>query len=344
MAVQTFLLLSTLALASSPANDPPSGAIRTPDARFQGLPDFPYAANYVQLGDGMRMHYVDEGVGDPILLLHGEPTWGYLYRSMVPALAGRHRVVAPDFVGFGRSDKWLDVSAYTVSLHLAALTDFVERLDLTRITLVGQDWGGLLGLLLAADQPQRFSRLVVMNTHAWPFVGNYGLPAEGGPTQAFLNFKANALNWTDLNVGGLVQGATIPVLTAAEVAAYDAPFPDVTYKAGPLSFPRILPTEMADPAAPLFQQAGQQLARWNKPVLLLYSSSDGITAGGDQVFLNLIPGASPATTRIIPDARHFIQEDQGAAIAGDILEFLRDTRRPPFAWWPFPLPAVTRAL
>jgi len=341
--VSGLLILGALAHPLVQDSDPPDGAVRTPDARFQGLPDFPYLPRYLELGDGMRLHYVDEGTGDPILLLHGEPTWAFLYRRMLPALAGRQRVVAPDFLGFGRSDKWLDASAYTVSMHLAALTEFVESLDLRRITLVGQDWGGLLGLLLAADQPERFSRLVVMNTHAWPFAGNYGPPAAGGPTQAFLNFKANALNWTDLDVGGLVQGATLPVLTAAEVGAYDAPFPDATYKAGPLSFPRILPTDSADPAAPLFQQAGQELARWSKPLLLMYSS-DAITAGGDQVFLGLMPGAAPAIVRPIPNAGHFLQEDQGAALAGNILEFLRQTAPPPFAWWPFPLTAVTRSL
>lgn len=306
--------------------EPPPGALRTPEGRFDALPSFDYAPNYVCLSDGMRLHYVDEGEGLAILLLHGEPTWSYLYRRMIPALAAEHRTVAPDLIGFGRSDKWVDPARYTVVMHLAALVELVDALDLRRAVLVGQDWGGLLGLLLVAQRPERFSRLVLMNTHAWPFVANYGPPSEGGPTQAFLDFKASAMSWTNLDVGPWMQGATGVTLTQGELDAYDAPFPDVTYQAGVLRFPLILPTEPTDPSAALFEQAGRRLADWHRPVLIHWGATEVVTLGSDAVFAALIPGATPAFTGQQPGAGHFIQEEQAPATTARILEFLDATR------------------
>ena len=298
--------------------------LRTPDERFKNLPGFPFAPHYVDVR-GLRMHYIDEGKGDPILCLHGEPSWCYLYRKMVPILAGEHRVVAPDLVGFGRSDKPANLDDYTYALHHDTVAGFIEALDLRRITLVCQDWGGLLGLPIAAEMSDRFARLVMMNT---------GLPT-GEPPQteaakqsaaAFAAWRAFASRMTDLPVGKIIQGATKSNPPAEVLAAYEAPYPDATFKAGASKFPLLVPTEPGAEAVPAMRKAREKLREWTKPALAMFSDGDPITAGGDEFFRRLIPSAKEEPQITIHDAGHFLQEDKGEQIAEEIRQFI--ARRP----------------
>lgn len=290
--------------------------IRTPDERFADLPGYPFAPHYVQLGPA-RMHYVDEGQGETILCLHGEPSWSYLYRKMIPPLAtGGYRVVAPDLIGFGRSDKYTDVESYTFQMHHDALVTFMDALALADITLVCQDWGGLLGLCLAAELPDRFGRLVIMNT---------GLPTGDEPaTRGFLAWQAFALRSSDLPIGRIIRSGTAQgdQLPEAVVAAYEAPFPDVSYKAGAKAFPALVPTTPDQEASAPLRHARRALARWNKPTLVMFSDGDPITRGGDAFFRRLIPTAKDQPEITITNAGHFLQEDKGEELANHILAFL----------------------
>jgi len=292
--------------------------LRTPDERFANLPGYNYAPHYVQVSPELRMHYVDEGAGDVILCLHGEPSWCYLYRKMIPTLSRVGRVVAPDLIGFGRSDKPVGRDAYTFDLHFRAVKSFVEQLDLQRITLVCQDWGGLLGLPVVAEMPERFARLVVMNT---------GLPISGKPlSPAFMAWRAFATRSEDMNVGGVLQGATVSQLPADVVAAYDAPFPDARYKGGAVKFPLLVPISEDSEALPAMRRAAEALRHWQKPVLIAFSDKDPVTAGGERFFRELIPTACAEDEVTIRDAGHFLQEDKGEEIAEQIAAFIQ--RRP----------------
>ncbi|MCB8927176.1 MAG: haloalkane dehalogenase [Ardenticatenaceae bacterium] len=291
--------------------------VRTPDERFDNLPDYPFAPNYVEI-NGLRLHTVDEGAGETILCLHGEPSWSYLYRKMIPPLAAQHRVVAPDLVGFGRSDKYTDPAAYSFQMHRDVLVGFIEALDLRGITAVVQDWGGLLGLTIATQLPERFARLVIMNT---------GLPTGMFPMpEAFMQWRAAAERFgTKLPVGRIIQGSTVTKLPREVVKAYEAPFPDETYKAGAAVFPLLIPLKPEDPGAAEMSRAQRQLTRWTKPTLVMFSDGDPITRGGDALFRRAIPGAKGQPEITIEGAGHFLQEDKGEEIAGHILAFMGRT-------------------
>jgi haloalkane dehalogenase len=282
---------------------------RTPGDRFDDLPDFPYAPNHVTVGDDLRMHYVDDGSGAPILCLHGAPTWAYLYRHMIPPLAEDHRVVVPDFIGFGRSDKLTAVEDYSFELHYETLRAFIEALDLSNVTLVVQDWGGLLGLTYAVRQPERIARLVVLNTF---------LPTgEEDKSRAFLAWRRFVENTPDLPIGTIVRrGLANPDrLSEAEEAAYDAPFPTPESKAGAVAWPLLIPMAPDDPVADVMRETRDGLAEWSKPAFELFAPGDPILGGAQGFFRSLIPTASDQPETTIDDAGHFLQEEQGPTIA-----------------------------
>jgi len=299
--------------------------LRTPDARFANLPGHPFAPHYVEIpsGDGarLRMHYVDEGPrdADPVLLLHGEPSWSYLYRKMIPGLvAAGHRAVAPDLVGFGRSDKPAERSDYSYQRHVDWLRAFVEALDLRRITLFCQDWGGLLGLRLVAEQTQRFARVVAANTF---------LPTGDAPaTPAFLAWREFSQKVPEFPTGRILQGATVNELPEAVVAAYDAPFPDESYKAGARQFPLLVPITPDDPAAAANRAAWQQLERFEKPFLTAFSDQDPVTRGADVALRERIPGARGQQHVTIEGGGHFLQEDCGEQLARVVVRFIEATK------------------
>src|SRR5690349_13174478 len=257
--------------------------LRTPDERFRDLPGYRFEPRYVDVG-GLRMHYVDEGAGATVLLLHGEPSWSYLYRKMIPVLAGAGlRAVAPDLIGFGRSDKPAARDDYTYQRHMDWITAFVIALDLRDITLVCQDWGGLLGLRLAAEQPARFAAIVAANT-LLP-TGDHKLP------DSFFAWQRFSQTVPELPVGKIVRQGCQTALPDEVVAAYDAPFPDERYKAGARQFPLLVPARPDDPASAANRAAWQVLERWDKPFLTAFSDQDPITRGGDRVLQRRIPGA-----------------------------------------------------
>lgn len=293
--------------------------LRTPEERFENLPGYPFAPNYIEIA-GLRMHYVDEGPRDaePVLLLHGEPSWSFLYRKMIPILveAGL-RAVAPDFFGFGRSDKPASRDDYSYQFHVDSLWRFIEALGLSDTTLVGQDWGGLIGLRVAAEHSERFSRIVAANTF---------LPTgDQPPGEAFLRWQRFSQEAPELPVGRIVNGGCISELPADVIAAYDAPFPDERYKAGARAFPLLVPTRPDDPASEPNRKAWQVLERWEKPFLTAFSDSDPITRGADAVFQARVPGARGQPHVTIEGAGHFLQEDKGEALAQAIVDFVRRT-------------------
>lgn len=293
--------------------------LRTPDDRFEGLPGFAFAPHYVEI-NGARVHYLDEGVGEEIILcLHGEPSWSFLYRKMIPLLAAKQRVIAPDLIGFGRSDKYSEIEDYSVKMHYDMLRNFVETLDLRQITLVCQDWGGILGLPLATEQPHRFARLVIMNT---------GLPSGDMPmTEGFMQWRSFAERvGRDLPIGLLFERSSASGSLAPEIqAAYEAPFPDARYKAGAAAFPLLIPLKPDDPGADLIRAGREKLKSWDKPALVMFSDSDPVTRGGDRWFRKLIPTASDQPEIVIQGAGHFLQEEKGEEIVAHIRAFLAQT-------------------
>jgi len=296
--------------------------LRTPDDRFVDLPGFDFRPHYLHVPDGegseLRVHYIDEGQDSapPILLLHGEPSWCYLYRKMIgPIVDAGFRAVAPDLVGFGRSDKPVSQKDYTYQRHVDWMRAVLDQLDLTRITLVCQDWGGLIGLRLLAEQPERFDRVVVANT---------GLPTgDHSMSNAFLAWREYSRTIPEFHVGGIVRGACVTPLSDAVVAAYDAPFPDDTYKAGARIFPSLVPIAPDDPAAQANRDAWQALSRFQKPFLTAFSDEDPITRGGDKVFRKMVPGARHCPHTTIKGGGHFLQEDQGGQLARVVIDFMR---------------------
>jgi len=293
-------------------------ALRTPDEQFADLPDFPFPPHYASTSDGLRVHYLDEGPrdADPVLLLHGEPSWSFLYRKVIPVLVGAgHRCVVPDLVGFGRSDKPADPADYSYQHLVDWMSDVVfEALDLTNITFFGQDWGGLVGLRLVAAQPDRFARVVV---------GNTGLPTgEGRPTEAFLNWQSFARDAKEFPVGRIIAGGCASPLDAAVIAAYDAPFPDDSYKAGARTLPSLVPTSADDPAHEANVKAWEVLREFRRPFLCAFSDSDPITKGGERAFLGRVAGTEGQPHTTVTGAGHFLQEDKGDELGRVIADFI----------------------
>jgi haloalkane dehalogenase len=295
--------------------------LRTPDERFTGLPGYPFEPHYVQVDDGLRVHYLDEGPADaaPVLLMHGEPSWSYLYRAMIPVLvAAGHRCVAPDLVGFGRSDKPADPADYSYQRHVDWMSETIfDRLGLTGITLVGQDWGGLIGLRLLAAQPDRFSRVVAANT---------GLPTGDLPlSEAFMRWQRFARESPAFEIGRIIGTGTVSDLPPEVVAAYDAPFPDDSYKAGARTFPSLVPTSPDDPAHDANTAAWDVLLAFDRPFLCAFSDSDPITKGAEGLFIGRVPGTAGQAHTTIEGAGHFLQEDKGPQLASVVTTFMAAT-------------------
>jgi haloalkane dehalogenase len=297
-------------------------SLRTPDDRFAGLPEFPYVAYYSDVSDGeggtLRMAWVQDGPADadPVLMLHGEPSWSFLYRKMIPVLAAAgHCVICPDLVGFGRSDKPTRIEDHSYARHVEWVREMVfDQLDLQRVTLVGQDWGGLIGLRLAAEHPERFSNLVVANT---------GLPTGDIPMpEIWWQFRRVMQTAPSVDVGRFVQGGCRRPMSDEVRAAYDAPFPDDTYCAGPRAMPGLVPTSAEDPAAPANRSAWATLCASATPMLVAFSDGDPITGGMAPILQREMAGAQGIEHPVVGNAGHFLQEDAGEELARYIVDFL----------------------
>jgi haloalkane dehalogenase len=295
--------------------------LRTPDERFAGLAGFPFEPRYVEVGDGLRVHYLDEGPAGaaPVLLLHGEPSWCYLYRAMIPVLpAAGHRCIAPDLIGFGRSDKPAEPGDYSYQRHVDWMAEVIfDRLGLVGVTLVGQDWGGLIGLRLVAARPDRFARVVAANT---------ALPTGDFPLgEAFLRWQRFARESPVFDIGRIVSGGTLSELPAGVIAAYDAPFPDDSYKAGARVFPSLVPTSPDDPAHHANTAAWDALRAYDRPFLCAFSDGDPIFRGVEAMFTDRVPGTAGQPHTTIEGAGHFLQEDKGEKLARVIAGFIAAT-------------------
>jgi haloalkane dehalogenase len=292
--------------------------LRTPEERFADLPDFPYEPQYATVAGDVRMAYVADGPADrpAVVLLHGEPTWSYLYRSVIPVLAGAGlRVIAPDLVGFGRSDKPADVDDHSYAAHVEWVRALLfDALDLRDITIVGHDWGGLIGLRVATENADRIARIVTTNT---------GLPTgDQSMPDVWLRFREAVRTAPDLDVARLVRSGCRTPLSPAVEAAYDAPFPDETFKAAPRAMPNLVPTTPDDPASAANRTAWQRLSTWDKPFLVAFSDSDPITGGMAPILARVVPGARSVT---IEGGGHFVQEDSGPQLAAAISAFVAES-------------------
>lgn len=298
--------------------------LRTPESCFADLPGYPFAPRYCMAPDGeggeLRIHYIDEGPrdGQPILLMHGEPSWSYLYRKMIPLLSDAgFRVIAPDLVGFGRSDKPAAQSDYSYQRHVDWMQAWFAQLDCRALTLVCQDWGGLIGLRLVAADPDRFARVVVANT---------GLPTgDRKMPDAFMQWRKFSVEVPDFQVSAIIQMGCREPLPQDILNAYDAPFPDDTYKAGARIFPSLVPISPDDPAAEANREAWAVLSGFEKPFLTAFSDKDPITQGGDAIFQHKVPGAAGQPHTVIRGGGHFLQEDRGAVLADVVRGFIKNT-------------------
>ena len=298
--------------------------LRTPDERFADLPGYPFAPHYLQVADGeggsLRLHYVDEGPsdGEVVLLLHGEPSWSYLYRKMIPIIAAAGlRAVAPDLIGFGKSDKPSERSDYTYARHVAWIWSFIEQRELKAITLVCQDWGSLIGLRLVGEHPERFARVVVANG-GMP-TGDQQLP------EAFFTWREFSQTVEVLPVGMIIAGGCAVPVAPEVIAAYEAPYPDERYKAGARQFPALVPAHPDDPAAAANRSAWAALMKWQKPFLTAFSDKDPITRGGEKLLQSRVPGAQGQPHTTVRDAGHFLQEDKGEELAQVVIDFVKRT-------------------
>jgi haloalkane dehalogenase len=311
--------------------------LRTPDTRFENLPDYDFQPNYIDI-QGVRIHYIDEGSKEapPILLMHGEPSWSYLYRKMIPPLVNENfRAIAPDLIGFGKSDKLPYTKDYSHTRHVNVILEFVQKLGLVDITLFCQDWGGLIGLRVVGEEPYRFSRIIAANTglpSAKGIRAKIGYPLFklqikriGKVTQEQLQEHTNLQRWVafsktvpELPIGDILQMATVSNLTSDVLRAYEAPFPDESYKAGARIFPYLVPSELSKNK----KVWDNVLSKWNKPFLTAFSDSDPITRGGERYFQKMIPGAQGQEHVTIKNAGHFLQEDKGEELSQVILNFI----------------------
>ncbi len=292
--------------------------LNTPAAAFDNLVDYPFKGNYMDIGEGLTMHFLDEGVstGPVVLLLHGEPSWSYLYRKMIPVFAKQgYRVLAPDLIGFGKSSKPAEQSDYTYARHIYWMSTWLIELGITEINLFCQDWGGMIGLRLVAKYPNHFARIVVANTGL--STGDHTYP------EAFLQWQKFSQTVDILPVGKILQNSTVRKLSPAEVEAYKAPYPDKSYMAGAKIFPSLVPTQPNDIESQNNRDAWAVLSSWEKPLLTLFSDSDPITKGGEKPFQKLVQGAQNQPHQIIKGAGHFLQEDKGPEIAKIMIDFIR---------------------
>jgi haloalkane dehalogenase len=294
--------------------------LRTPQDRFAGLPDFGYPPGYAEVG-GLRLAYVEAGPpdGEPVLLLHGEPSWSFLYRKVIPVLADAGlRAIAADLIGFGRSDKPADVADHSYARHVEWIRAFAfDRLDLRGLTLVGQDWGGLIGLRLVAEHPDRFARVVAANT---------GLPTGDQPMpDVWLRFREVVRTAPALSVSRLIQSGCQTKLPADVLAAYEAPFPDSSYAAAVRAMPDLVPAEPGNPASDANRAAWRELARWDKPFLVAFSDRDPITGAMAPVLKRTVPGAARFEHPVLEGAGHFLQEDAGEELGAVIAAFIRNS-------------------
>ena len=295
--------------------------LRTPSERFADLPDYPFKEHWLEidLGDGHtgRMHYLDEGAADapPVLLFHGEPSWSFLYRKMIPILANAgFRVLAPDLIGFGKSDKPDDVSFYSYARHVAWLKQWRTAVEPRPAALFCQDWGGLLGLRMVAHDPDLFACVVASNTF---------LPAGGEPSPAFLAWREFARSSPEFAIGALLERATATEIGEAARAAYDAPFPDDSYKAGARAFPQLVPVEDGMDGVEDNKRAWVSLAGYDKPFLTLFGEDDPITQGSERVLQERIAGAEGLDHRTLAVCGHFCQEDRPEDLARGVIDTAR---------------------
>lgn len=291
--------------------------LKTDISRFEGLSDYPFTARFTEF-EGLRMHYIDEGQGEVFLALHGEPTWSYLYRKFIPALEG-YRFIAPDMIGFGKSDKLLNWQDYSFELHLRSLEHLIDTLKLDKINLIVQDWGGLLGLSLLGQHPERFKCVFILNTF---------LPKGKSLPIAFRLWQLYSRYHPSIPVSKIVQWMSFNTLDKAVLKAYDLPYPDKKHKAGVKAFPQLVPSKKSDPAVPYLLQARDVLSKWDKPAMVMFSDKDKVFSGLEGFFHDLIPFCQKQPRITIQDAGHFLQEEK----PGEICNYIRLFKDGKLAW------------
>lgn len=288
--------------------------IRTPEDRFENLEDYDFQSNYMDVEEGLRLHYLNEGKGNEptVLLLHGEPSWSYLYRKMIPGLSDRFRVIAPDLIGFGKSDKLVRKQDYSYQKHIDWISTFIEKLNLQNIILFCQDWGGLIGLRLITEMENRFNMVIASNT-TLP-TGQIPMP------ESFLQWRAYSQHSPEFNIGKVIDMGTVQPLSEQVYQAYNAPFPTEDHKAGARIFPTLVPIDQNDPESIKNMKAWDKLKSWKKPFLTVFGDEDLIMLGAEKTLQKIVPGAKGQDHRIL-HAGHFIQEEKGEQLAELIKEF-----------------------
>lgn len=322
------LLVSSILAGLAFGQEVRPGVLRTPDSRFENLPDYPFASNYVEIA-GYRVHYLDEGPkdGEVIYLLHGEPDWSYLFRKMIPVLnAAGYRTIVPDMIGFGRSDKPISMDVHTYNFHVNAQSELVNKLDVRDATFFGQDWGGMFGLRVVAENEERFARVVISNT-ALPAPTSYEMADMNSQLGQWILLERQWIEEGDINPGGMVLSQTGD---PSIVDAYNAPFPDPRYKAGPLALPQLIPLTRAYGGVSENLAAWEVFRRWEKPFLTAFTTDENMTQesvtaipGGHRIWQETVPGARGQAHVMIEGGGHFVQETRGVELAEVIVEFMQ---------------------